>query len=188
MNFGSSSWTGTFFGSVTQRLQARFYSISSSPHAHQGRLHITCAVVKEATATGRLHEGVCSYTFKRAAPGDFIPIMVRHSTLRLPADPLTPVIMVGPGSGLAPFRGFLHERSVLKAAGALLVPDTVDCLPITALVTVRTVRASAQCLLQSFCGLVQSQKLCVMHFVFTTFQGPALVMQGTTFSHFERVG
>jgi NADPH-ferrihemoprotein reductase len=108
---------GAFFGSVAPRLQVRFYSISSSPKHQPGHIHITCAVVNETTGTGRLHEGVASYFLKRAAVGTPVPVFVRRSTFRLPKDATTPVVMVGPGTGLAPFRGFLQERAAQIDAG-----------------------------------------------------------------------
>lgn len=113
--------TGAFFGSIAPRLQVRFYSISSSPKQHPGHLHITCAVVHEKVGSGRLHEGVASYFLKRAAVGTPVPVFVRHSTFRLPKDTSTPIIMIGPGTGLAPFRGFLQERAAQIDAGMLLL-------------------------------------------------------------------
>ena len=75
-------------------------------------------MVHETTGTGRLHEGVASFFLKRAAVGTPVPVFVRRSTFRLPKDTTTPVIMVGPGTGLAPFRGFLQERAAQIDAGA----------------------------------------------------------------------
>jgi sulfite reductase alpha subunit-like flavoprotein len=113
---------GAFFGSIAPRLQVRFYSISSSAKQHPGHVHITCAVVHEKVPSGRLHEGVASFFLKRAAVGTPVPVFVRRSTFRLPKDTTTPVIMVGPGTGLAPFRGFLQERAAQIDAGMLFSP------------------------------------------------------------------
>ncbi|CAL8469233.1 g8774 [Coccomyxa elongata] len=113
---------GAFFGSIMQRLQTRFYSISSSPLQHPKSIHVTCAVVLETTVTGRVHEGIASYFLKQKAPGARVPVFVRHSSFRLPRDPAAPIIMVGPGTGLAPFRGFLQERAALIAKGTKLGP------------------------------------------------------------------
>jgi NADPH-ferrihemoprotein reductase len=113
---------GAFLGSVAPRLQPRFYSISSSPAAHPRAVHITCAVVEEAMPSGRVHRGVASTYLAAAAPGDTLALFLRRSTFKLPADPAVPVVMVGPGTGLAPFRGFVQERAALAAGGAALGP------------------------------------------------------------------
>ena len=65
-----------------------------------------------------MHEGVCSHFLKRAAVGDTVPMFVRRSQFKLPASPSTPLVMVGPGTGLAPFRGFLQERAAQQKQGA----------------------------------------------------------------------
>ena len=113
---------GLFFGAIAPRLAPRFYSISSSPAADANTVTATVAVVKEKVATGRVHEGVASTFLQRAAEGQKIPVFVRTSTFRLPENPEAPVIMIGPGTGFAPFRGFLQERTAQKASGATLGP------------------------------------------------------------------
>ncbi|WP_427921509.1 diflavin oxidoreductase [Streptomyces sp. cg40] len=96
-------------------LQARQYSISSSPLAHPDRIHLTVASVRY----GR-HRGVAStYLADRTGNGDTgVGIYLQpNPTFGVPADDDTPMVMIGPGTGIAPFRGFLHERAARGATG-----------------------------------------------------------------------
>jgi sulfite reductase (NADPH) flavoprotein alpha-component len=97
----------------------RLYSISSSPKAHSGQVHLTVGVVRYS-AHGRNRKGVCStFLAERVAPSDgTVPVFIHsNSAFRLPADPNAPIIMIGPGTGIAPFRAFLHERRAIGAKG-----------------------------------------------------------------------
>lgn len=100
------------------KLSPRLYSISSSPAAHAGQVHTTVAVVRYH-AHNRERGGVCSTLFAdRASVSDQLPIYIQpNKKFRLPQDPSAPVIMIGPGTGIAPFRGFLHERRAIGATG-----------------------------------------------------------------------
>jgi len=99
-------------------LAPRLYSISSSPAAHAGEIHTTVAVVRYRSHN-RARGGICSTLFAdRAALSDRIPIYIHpNKKFRLPKEPDAPIIMIGPGTGIAPFRGFLHERRALNAKG-----------------------------------------------------------------------
>src|SRR5215469_2563602 len=100
------------------RLTPRLYSISSSPAAHLGEVHATVAVVRYQSHN-RDRGGVCSTLFAdRTAVSERLPIYVQpNKKFRLPANPDAPMIMIGPGTGIAPFRGFLHERRALGHKG-----------------------------------------------------------------------
>jgi cytochrome P450/NADPH-cytochrome P450 reductase len=106
-------------------LTPRYYSISSSSIEQADRCSITVSVVDEPAISGiGQFRGVCSNYLKGREAGDRIHASIRSTSdgFRLPDDPSVPVIMVGPGTGIAPFRGFLRERAVLKSGGAQLGP------------------------------------------------------------------
>ncbi|WP_144804908.1 sulfite reductase subunit alpha [Curtobacterium sp. BH-2-1-1] len=99
-------------------LQARQYSISSSPLAHPGRVHLTVASVRYGD-TRRTHHGVAStYLADRVqADGEVGVYLQPNAAFGVPADGDAPMVMIGPGTGIAPFRGFLHERAAAGATG-----------------------------------------------------------------------
>jgi len=106
-------------------LAPRYYSISSSPSVDPSRCSVTVGVVEGPASSGRgVYKGICSNYLAGRRAGETIRATVRETKagFRLPADAAVPVIMVGPGTGLAPFRGFLQERAALKAKGATLGP------------------------------------------------------------------
>jgi cytochrome P450/NADPH-cytochrome P450 reductase len=106
-------------------LAPRYYSISSSPSIDPTRCSITVGVVEAPASSGRgVYKGVCSNYLAGRRVGDNVHATVRETKagFRLPDDPAVPVIMIGPGTGLAPFRGFLQERAHRKAQGAELGP------------------------------------------------------------------
>ncbi|MET9502047.1 bifunctional nitrate reductase/sulfite reductase flavoprotein subunit alpha [Streptomyces sp. NPDC006622] len=93
------------------RLQPRLYSISSSPLTDPHLVSLTVSVVRYENLAGRPRQGVCSPFLADAGPGTEVPVHVQRSPhFRPPADPATPMVMVGPGTGVAPFVGFLEER------------------------------------------------------------------------------
>ncbi|MBL6614029.1 MAG: cytochrome P450 [Reyranella sp.] len=103
----------------------RYYSISSSPMADGNRCSITVAVVEGPARSGSgVYYGVCSNHLLRQAAGGTVQAFVKETKVgfRLPVDPAVPIVMIGPGTGLAPFRGFLRERAALKAQGRSLGP------------------------------------------------------------------
>nr|WP_290371459.1 sulfite reductase subunit alpha [Paenibacillus sp. JJ-223] len=104
--------------SILKPLQPRFYSISSSYLADPDTVHITVSTVRYECNEARRH-GVCSaYLADRAEQGGEVRIFVQKSThFRPPANPEAPMIMVGPGTGIGPFRGFLQERQAQEATG-----------------------------------------------------------------------
>ncbi len=109
----------TDFIRLLKRLQPRLYSISSSPRAHAGQVHLTVGAVRYEK-DGRPRKGVCStFLADRAQPGNARVGVYVHSNkaFRPPAHPDAPMIMVGPGTGIAPFRAFLHERKATGARG-----------------------------------------------------------------------
>lgn len=106
------------FVALLPRLAPRLYSIASSPRAHAGEVHVTVAAVRY-TAHGRERSGVCSvFLADRIEAGARVLAYVqKNERFRVPADPARAAIMIGPGTGIAPFRAFLHERMHAGAPG-----------------------------------------------------------------------
>jgi sulfite reductase (NADPH) flavoprotein alpha-component len=103
---------------IFRKLPIRLYSIASSPLAHPDEVHLTVAAVRYETH-GRTRKGVCStYLSDIAKTGENVSVFVQpNKNFRLPADDNTPIIMVGPGTGVAPFRSFVEHRAATGATG-----------------------------------------------------------------------
>ncbi|MEO1323893.1 MAG: cytochrome P450 [Pseudomonadota bacterium] len=102
-------------------LTPRYYSISSSMMAQSDRCSITVGLVEGPARAGNgTYRGVCSTHLSRLSEGDIVQAVVQQpsAAFRLPEDPSIPIIMIGPGTGLAPFRGFIQARQAMKANGA----------------------------------------------------------------------
>ncbi|MEX2516269.1 MAG: assimilatory sulfite reductase (NADPH) flavoprotein subunit [Gammaproteobacteria bacterium] len=106
------------FVDALRPLQPREYSIASSYNANPDEVHLTVAVVRGETEHGYREGAASGFLAGRVQPGDTVPVYVRRNkNFKLPADPDAPVIMVGPGTGVAPFRAFLEEREEAAAGG-----------------------------------------------------------------------
>jgi sulfite reductase (NADPH) flavoprotein alpha-component len=108
-----TQWVSCF-----RKLQPRLYSISSSPKAHPGQVHLTVGAVRYEVG-GLSRKGVCStFLAERALAHGTAGVFVHsNKAFRPPADPAAPMIMVGPGTGIAPFRAFLEERAATQSPG-----------------------------------------------------------------------
>ncbi len=115
LEYPAVKFTAEEFVKVLRKLQPRLYSIASSQKAHPSSVHLTVSAVRYESH-GRKREGVCS-TFL-ADRTETVPVFVHVAKhFRVPENTSTPVIMVGPGTGIAPFRAFLQERKVTGATG-----------------------------------------------------------------------
>jgi len=111
------SWTAQELVDLLKPLQPRAYSISSSPGMHPGEVHLCVASVRYE-AQGRAQKGVCStFLADRAGEGPLRVFVSANKAFAVPENTDLPMIMVGPGTGIAPFRAFLEERKVQGAAG-----------------------------------------------------------------------
>lgn len=112
------AFTAVEFVALLKKLQPRLYSISSSLKAHPEEVHLTVGSVRHHSH-GRARKGVCStFLADRCSAEVPVPVWVQPSHgFKLPTDGARDIIMVGPGTGIAPFRAFLEERQVTGAAG-----------------------------------------------------------------------
>lgn len=106
-------------------LQPRFYSISSSLKKHNDEIHLTVAIVKYRAEDGKgpEHFGVCSNYLNGLQADDKLYYFIRNAAnFRVPADPKRPVLLIGPGTGIAPFRSFWQHFDVLKSDEGKEIP------------------------------------------------------------------
>jgi NADPH-ferrihemoprotein reductase len=108
------------------RVQCRYYSISSSSKIYPSSVHLTAVLIEYETPTKRVNRGVTTSFMKSKKPavGEVLPVFIRKSQFKLPSKTQVPIIMIGPGTGFAPFRGFLQERKWSREDGKP-VGDTI---------------------------------------------------------------
>ena len=117
-DFPTDQLTAQLLTDTLRPLPSRVYSIASSRLAHPDEVHLTVGAVRYE-AHGRRKQGVCSsFLADRVAVGDEVRVFVEHNEyFKLPTNPTTDIIMVGAGTGIAPFRAFVAERVELGATG-----------------------------------------------------------------------
>ncbi|XP_075041573.1 NADPH-dependent diflavin oxidoreductase 1 [Mixophyes fleayi] len=105
------------------RIRPRAFSISSSMQAHPDKLQILMAVVQYKTKLRDVRQGLCSTWLASFHPGDDqrVPLWVKKGSMKFPSDADTPLVMVGPGTGVAPFHAAIQERAVQQKSGNCLV-------------------------------------------------------------------
>ncbi|ATI75529.1 assimilatory sulfite reductase (NADPH) flavoprotein subunit [Bacillus licheniformis] len=117
-DFGPLAAAPQEFVSILRKIPPRLYSIASSFAANPDEVHLTIGAVRY-NVHGRDRKGVCSVLCaERLQPGDTLPVFIQpNKNFKLPENPETPIIMVGPGTGVAPFRSFMQEREETGASG-----------------------------------------------------------------------
>jgi sulfite reductase (NADPH) flavoprotein alpha-component len=118
MDFAPSGLSSDSLVGLFRKLPPRLYSIASSPLAHPGEVHLTVSAVRY-DSHGKRRKGVAStFLADLVKPGDTVPVFVQpNKNFRLPTSGDTPIIMVGPGTGVAPFRAFVEHRAATDAKG-----------------------------------------------------------------------
>jgi NADPH-ferrihemoprotein reductase len=107
-------------------LQSRFFTISSSSSVHPDTIHLTVSVTQHERKDGSFFKGLCSnYLASRKPSTHTIRVFHRPSTFRLPADASRPLIMIGPGTGIAPMRALLQERSYQRTKRKMNVGSNI---------------------------------------------------------------
>ncbi|MBL7477576.1 MULTISPECIES: assimilatory sulfite reductase (NADPH) flavoprotein subunit [Bacillus] len=117
-DFGPIAVAPQDFVSILRKIPPRLYSIASSFAANPDEVHLTIGAVRYNTH-GRDRKGVCSVLCaERLQPGDTLPVFIQpNKNFKLPENPEAPIIMVGPGTGVAPFRSFMQKREETGAPG-----------------------------------------------------------------------
>ncbi|MDQ0246355.1 sulfite reductase (NADPH) flavoprotein alpha-component [Bacillus fengqiuensis] len=117
-DFGPFDVPAQEFVSILRKMPPRLYSIASSLSANPDEVHLTIGAVRYE-AHGRERKGVCStLCAERLESGDTLPIFIQNNKhFKMPENPETPIIMVGPGTGIAPFRSFMQEREETGVQG-----------------------------------------------------------------------
>lgn len=162
-------------------LSPRYYSISSSPKVHAAKAGITVGVVDAPAHSGRgIYKGVASNFLSARRAGDTVHAVVRETKagFRLPDDSKKPIIMIGPGTGLAPFRGFLQERAALKKNGAALGP---------ALLFFGCRNAKQDFLYQDEMKAFAADGICELHVAFSRGDAPKTYVQHLVAAQQDRV-
>ncbi|CAA9892286.1 sulfite reductase, alpha subunit, flavoprotein [Candidatus Methylobacter favarea] len=118
VDFPADNLSPQAFVECLRKLPPRLYSIASSLKQHPNEVHLTVAAVRYQSY-GRERKGVCStFLADRIAEDGAIPVYIDHNNnFKLPADASAPIIMIGPGTGIAPFRAFVEEREAIGATG-----------------------------------------------------------------------
>ncbi|MBG9692252.1 assimilatory sulfite reductase (NADPH) flavoprotein subunit [Lysinibacillus sphaericus] len=116
-DFAPFTWSAQQFVDILRKIPSRLYSIASSQLANNDEVHLTISKVSYET-NGRQRLGVCSGSVADLQIGDTLPIYVhKNPNFRLPEQKETPIIMIGAGTGIAPYRAFLEEREELGVVG-----------------------------------------------------------------------
>uniref|UniRef100_A0A182VQC2 NADPH-dependent diflavin oxidoreductase 1 n=1 Tax=Anopheles minimus TaxID=112268 RepID=A0A182VQC2_9DIPT len=150
-----------------QPMKPRAFSIASA--VESGKLQILVAIIEYRTKLSIPRRGLCSNWLKQLTPGHVVNAWVRKSTFQLPTDHKTPLVMIGPGTGLAPFRGILQEREL---------SETPTSAPLVLFFGCRSSTADFHCeedlkrmeesgMLQLFCAFSRDQpdKIYVQHII-----------------------
>ncbi|WP_418302205.1 assimilatory sulfite reductase (NADPH) flavoprotein subunit [Lysinibacillus fusiformis] len=116
-DFAPFTWSAQQFVDILRKIPSRLYSIASSQLANNDEVHLTISKVSYET-NGRQRLGVCSGSVAELQIGATLPIYVhKNPNFRLPEQKETPIIMIGAGTGIAPYRAFLEEREELGVEG-----------------------------------------------------------------------